>query len=302
MKPFGQQEGVLNKGMDTTEIALTDSLPLTCTRAGTCCHGKTVWLNPWELARLAAAKDLTSREFRDRYCEFGGIKLRFDTPAGIEGPLRCSQYLSDFGCSVHEDRPLVCRLYPLGRERRGKEVQYIHQGRVFPCLGACPNVVNLTHLTVNDYLNDQDVTAHFAASDAYLELMQQLADGAFALLIESGLAASGDGQTLRLWRKLGNQSPLQLTKYLGSVWIDLLMLPDLGDELDDPQTFSKQHHDILQSQAQSLFGNLGDAAAVNKASGLMMGLSLHLGNGLGANPSELAAHWIMTAKKLGAQE
>ncbi len=43
----------------TTKLTLTDELPLTCTRSGTCCHGKTVRLNPWELAHLAEAKGLS---------------------------------------------------------------------------------------------------------------------------------------------------------------------------------------------------------------------------------------------------
>jgi hypothetical protein len=59
---------------------------------------------------------------------------------------------------------------------------------------------------------------------------------------------------------------------------------------------------MLQSQAQTLFGRLSDISGLREASGLMMGLALHLGRGLGANPAELAGHWIVTAKKLGARE
>jgi uncharacterized protein len=286
----------------TTNLVLTDSLPLTCTRAGACCHGNMVWLNPWELARLAAAKGLTSRVFRNRHCEFGGIRLRFDGPPGAKGLAACSQYLPDCGCSVHRGRPLACRLYPLGRERRGKELHYIHRGKNFPCLESCPGVVDLPHLTVADYLAGQDVMAGVAAQDEYLELMQRLADGAFVLLLETGLAASGDRMTLRLWRELGNSGPEHMAMHLGPEWIDRLMLPDFSDGLDDPAAFSHRHHDMLQSQAQASFGTLGDVAALREASGLMMGLALYLGRGLGAHPAELAGHWIETAKKLGARE
>jgi Fe-S-cluster containining protein len=176
----------------TTYLSLSDRLPLTCTRSGACCHGKTVWLNPWELARLAAAKGLTPRSFRDHHCEFGGIRLRFNSPPGWKGLAACSQYAPDCGCSVHAGRPLSCRLYPLGRERRGKELRYLHRGGVFPCLEECGDVVKLPHMTIADYLAGQDVMESIIAHDKYLELMQRLADGAFALLLESGLAASGD--------------------------------------------------------------------------------------------------------------
>jgi Fe-S-cluster containining protein len=219
-----------------------------------------VWLNPWELARLAAVKGLTARVFRDRHCEFGGIRLHFNGPIGRNGLAACSQYLPDCGCSVHADRPMACRLYPLGRERHGKKFHYMHRGSDYPCLEDCPKVADLPHLTVADYLVCQDVSASVAAQDAYLELMQALADGAFALLLESGLAASGDRLTLRLWRELGRDNPEHLTKRLGPEWIDRLMLPGFENVLDDPATFSRRHHDMLQSQAQESFGNIGDFA------------------------------------------
>jgi hypothetical protein len=80
------------------------------------------------------------------------------------------------------------------------------------------------------------------------------------------------------------------------------MLPGISGELNHPAAFSRRHHDMIQSQAQASFGNPGDVAAMREASGLMMGLSLYLGRGLGANPAELAERWVATAKELGARE
>jgi Fe-S-cluster containining protein len=289
-----------------TNIALTDSLPLTCSRDGACCHGKMVCLNPWELACLAAAKDLTSAVFRDRYCEFGGIRLRFDITADSATVWKelpeCSLYVPDCGCSVYGSRPLVCRLYPFGRLRSGNELHYIHQGSSFPCMVSCPAVLDLPYKTVADYLAGQEVMAGETAQDNYLEIMQQLADYAFILLLESGLAASGDQLTLRLWRKLGKNNPEHSAEFIGPEWINRLMLPDIGDLLTDPAAFARRHSEMLESQIQASFSNLGDLAALREASGLMMGLALHLGRGLGANPAVLAEHWITTAKELGAGE
>lgn len=285
-----------------TILSLTDTLPLSCTRSGTCCHGKSVWLNPWELARLAAAKNIAPRTFRDRYCEFGGIRLRFDGAAGWKNQAACSQYLPGKGCSVHVGRPLACRLYPLGRQRQGGRFQYIHRGSSFPCLEGCPEVVTLPQMTVAAYLAGQDAKPGEAAQDEYLELMQRLADGAFGLLLETGLAASGDKRTLGLWRELGSFPPEDLAKRLGHEWLDRLMLPDLGDGLGDPADFCRRHFEMLDGQAQSSFGALEDFDAVREASGLLMGLALHLGRGLGADPADLIGHWIGTAKDLGALE
>jgi Fe-S-cluster containining protein len=285
----------------TTDLAPTDSLPLTCSRDGACCFGKTVWLTPWELARLAWVKGLSPRIFRDRYCEFGGIRLRFDGAPDSNGAA-CSQYIPDRGCSVHAGRPLVCRLYPLGRKRCGNNLTYVHLGNRFPCEVSCPAVLNLPYLTVTDYLAVQDVSAGEMAQDKYLELMQRLADAAFALLFESGLASTGDRLTLRLWRELGSDDPQQSAQRLGPEWIDRLMVPDIHYGLDDPEAFADRHHEMLRSQAQESFGDLGDdAAALREASGFMMGLSLHLGRGLGINPAELVERWIVAAQELGAR-
>ncbi len=284
----------------TTKLTLTDELPLTCTRSGTCCHGKTVRLNPWELARMAEEKGLTPRAFRDHYCDLGGIQLRFDGALGWKQQPACSQYAPDLGCSVHAGRPLVCRLYPLGRRKQGGEQSYLYQGRDFPCLEGCADVLDLPRLTVAAYIEGQDVKRFEVAQDAYLELMQDLADSAFALLLDSGLAESGDRQTLRLWRDMGRQEPGQLHARLGPEWIDLLMLPELTDDFHDPIAFSRLHHDLLLSKAQESFGALDNAVDLRNASALMMGLALHLGRGLGAEPAELAEHWIKTAKEHGA--
>jgi Fe-S-cluster containining protein len=280
----------------TTLLNATDILPLTCSRTGTCCHGKQVRLNPWELYCFARASGVSVREFRDQYSEFGGIRLRFDGSAGWKGQAACSQYVPNFGCKVHTGRPLACRLYPLGRQRQGEAQHYIYQGKEFPCLEGCPEVQDLPQLTVAEYIAGQGAESFERAQDAYLEIMQNLADGAFALFLESGLAKSGDRQTLRLWRKMGKEEPGQLAKRLGAVWVDCLMLPNLNGDFESPVEFSAKHLELLSEQAQEAFGALTSLAEFGKASGIMMGLALHLGRGLGADPASLAEHWVRVAK------
>lgn len=285
-----------------TLLDAKDSLPLTCSRTGTCCHGKNVNLNPYELAYFSRAKGITPREFRDRYCEFGGIKLAFDGPKGWKDFTACSLYDPSCGCTAHTGRPLACRLYPLGLQRQGEQRTYIYQGTEFPCLDGCPEVEQLPSLTVEQYIEGQGAELFEQAQDEYLSLMEDLADGAFALLIDSGLAETGDRETLKLWRKMGSESPKQLEKRIGSWWIDRLMLPAIDLSPNNPETFRKDHYDLLQQEAQEAFGALDSIAAFRDASVLMMGLALHLGRGLGANPNDLAEQWINTAKENGALE
>jgi uncharacterized protein len=284
-----------------TVVQLTDRLPLTCSRSGTCCHGKMVWLNPWELAHLARAANCSPQEFREQFCEFGGIRLRFNGPAGWKGLPACSQYDSARGCRVHAGRPLACRLYPLGRQLQGENEQYIFTGKQFPCLAGCAEVVDLPHMSVQDYLDGQNIIAAKHAQDEYLHLMQRLADGAFVLLIESGLARTGDKKTLRGWRKIGSMHPQERCDSIQPEWMTRLMVPELTWN-DDPIIFAKQHYDLLQQHAQNTFAALNTPAALSEASQIMMTLALHVAQGLGSDPEQLADRWIHEAKKHGAQE
>ena len=286
--------------MQTNILNLQNRLPLTCSRTGNCCFGKVIYLNPWELFHLSKEKKTTPREFRDLYTDFGGIRLRFDGKIGYKGQVACSQYVANFGCDVHLGRPLACRLYPLGRQIQSEEIHYMYQGNEFPCLSPCPEVLNLEQLKVGDYLSGQRTEAFEKAQDGYLELMQNIADLAFELLLETGLAASGDKDTLPVWRKMGDELPEVLAERIGQEWLDCLMIPDISD--DHPIAFVTRHNDLILSKAQEEFGALQTNQELHEASVLIMGVALHLARGLGANPKELTELWIDTAKKYGAQE
>ncbi|MBB6479964.1 YkgJ family cysteine cluster protein [Spirochaeta isovalerica] len=287
---------------DNSILSLTDLLPLTCSRSGTCCHGKRVNLNPWELFCFSSVKKMTPREFRDRFCVYGGIRLKFNGKSQWKGMSACSLYESGFGCSAHAGRPLVCRLYPLGRQILNENKQYIYEGNEFPCLEGCPEVVDQPHMTVGEYIEGQGAGDYEKAQDLYLEMMQNIADAAFMLLLESGLSESGDRETLKIWRKMGSEEPAQLRERIGSLWIDRLMLPELKGYESNYETFINRHYEVLISRAEETFNSISDLDGFREASVLMMGLALHLGRSLGAEPSDLAEKWIAVAKQNGAEE
>jgi Fe-S-cluster containining protein len=287
--------------MQLTKLNKETILPLTCTRSGTCCFGKAVMLNPWELLNLSKEKKITSREFRDLYCEFGGIRLRFDGEKDRRGQHACSQYKNDIGCSVHQGRPLACRLYPLGRQIQFDKAAYIYEGDKFPCLTDCSDVLKLPKLSVGEYLKGQEADPYEKAQDAYLVVMQNIADIAFELLLDSGLAASGDTKTLAMWRALGNETPELLATRIGLEWMDCLMLPAITTH-ENPVAFAQKHNDLILLKAQEKFGNLETFQELHEASVLIIGVALHLSRGLGADTKGISEHWIGTAKKYGAQE
>jgi hypothetical protein len=157
-------------------------------------------------------------------------------------------------------------------------------------------------MTVRDYLQGQHVGPGQIAQDAYLHTMQRLADGAFVLLIESGLATSGDKKTLRGWRTNSQLHPKERAQHLPNDWLDRLLIPELTQPLDDPQTFADAHYQLLQEHAQNAFSHHHTKEDLREASCLMMSMALHLGRSLGSDPVQLADRWIVTAKKHGAHE
>ncbi|WP_254713159.1 YkgJ family cysteine cluster protein [Polaribacter sp. HaHaR_3_91] len=259
-------------------------------------------LNPWELFSFSKEKKVSPRDFRDLYTDFGGIRLTFNGKQDKKGQNACSQYIENHGCSVHQGRPLACRLYPLGRQIQFKKADYIFEGAQFPCLTDCAEVLNLPKLSVGDYLKGQGAAPFEKAQDAYLNVMQNIADIAFELLLDSGLSASGDTKTLTLWREMGNELPEILAERIGKDWIDALMIPEIKEVGDNSIEFAQKHNELLLLKAQKQFDSLQTLDQVHEVCLLIMGVALHLSRGLGADTKGIAELWIETAKSHGAKE
>ena len=274
-----------------TILHLSQKLPLTCTRKGTCCLGNQVVLNPWELHRLAFEKQISTREFRDSYCDWNGILLKFNGEKDQRGKSACSQYISNFGCSLHEGRPLACRLFPIGRQIQNETVQYIFQGDAFPCLNGCPEVNELPQLTVEAYLSGQQTSLFEQAQDEYLEVMQNIADIALRLLLDTGLTTSGDTQTRIEWRKMGTETPAQIAERIGEKWLDLFTLPHIAFSAENSKAFILAHQELLQENAQNQIDTLTNFAEIRTLAIQMMALALFLGKSIGADVKALAEMW-----------
>ena len=288
--------------MLTTKLSTNSILPLTCSRSGTCCFGKDVMLNPWELLNFSKEKKIAPGEFKKLYTELGGIRLLFNGNLDKKGQKACSQYIDNAGCSVHKGRPLACRLYPLGRQIQFDKAHYIYEGATFPCLTDCAEVLDLPKLSVGEYLKGQEAGPFEKAQDAYLIVMQNIADIAFELLLESELTESGDTKTLNAWRVLGTDFPEVLVEKIGNDWLDSLMIPDITEDTENPVTFAEKHNNLLLLKAQEQFGSLQTLQELHEAAVLMIGVALHLAKGLGADAKEISEHWIEIAKNHGAKE
>ena len=85
---------------------------------GDCCGDVSIVLTPYDVYRLKKRLGMTSTEFIDQH-----TLLPFAKEQKIPAPLlkmgadekkKCPFFSSESGCTVYEDRPWACRMYPLG--------------------------------------------------------------------------------------------------------------------------------------------------------------------------------------------
>lgn len=133
-------------------------------------------MGPYEALRLSRRLGVSTTEFLARYTEAGGTVLQ-----RREDDLGCV-FLGPRGCTVHPDRPLVCRLYPLARwiAPDGEE----SFGRLEPH----PQTAGVygTGGTVQAFLTSQGVERYFAMADRYGEVYDRM------VAILEGLAPDED--------------------------------------------------------------------------------------------------------------
>ncbi len=277
------------------KINTTEILPLTCTREGSCCHGNQVLLNPWELALLASQNKLTTKDFKNTFTEDGGIRLKFNGKENKYLKKSCSLYSEEIGCSSHENRPLACRLFPIGRQIQENKSAYFFEGEQFPCFKECPNVTNLKSLKLEEYLKGQKIKNHEYAQDAYLEVTQNLADIALTLLLDTNLTNEEQRKTIQKWKDLGEFSLEKLAQNTAEEIINITTTPEIDINLLSPKQFIEAHNEILQLYIQKRYNKSHTKNEIITTCINAMEISLLIAAAIGANIFELSEHWIEIA-------
>lgn len=140
-----------------------------------CCARLNLTLTPYDILRLKNRLGLSSDQFLDahtdtrldRHARFPMVILRMRGDQDGKCP-----FVNPEGCTVYEDRPAACRIYPVGRaatkvnqERETKEKFFmVHEAH---CLGFKEKRV----WTVEEWLEDQGVHDYNAMNDGWLEIL-----------------------------------------------------------------------------------------------------------------------------------
>jgi Fe-S-cluster containining protein len=134
-----------------------------CQVCSACCHNKSIRITPYEAFRLARNLGTTTTEVYRLYIEKDRTTLR-NKPDGS-----CI-FLDSRGCGVHPDRPLVCRLFPLGQISDGQgSVKYASMPLHPDCLGLFG-----TEGTVDSYLASQGTLPYFRYDQVYSGVFRKI--------------------------------------------------------------------------------------------------------------------------------
>lgn len=128
---------------DNMKIGLDDTFQFSCKQCGKCCiNREDILLSPLDLFRLSQKLNMTPEEFVEKYGEasIGGSSRMVIIRLRPRGSIKRCPLLKDRKCSVHDAKPTVCAMFPIGRTFRmdaskyGKEqvstknIEYIFNG------------------------------------------------------------------------------------------------------------------------------------------------------------------------------
>jgi hypothetical protein len=140
-----------------------------------CCSKLNMTLTPYDIVRLKRRLGLRSQVFLEKYTEvvmerdirFPMIKLRM-----LEAPEKKCPFVSDNGCTVYEDRPSACRLYPIGRAATSVEGYMNPKEKFFMVKEShCHGFRESVEWSLNEWIKSQGLDEYIKMNDKWLEII-----------------------------------------------------------------------------------------------------------------------------------
>jgi len=159
-------------------LECTDKFTFACSKElpcfGSCCRKRDLLLTPYDVLRLKSALKLHSDDFLSQHTVytldpttgFPSVSIKLEEADG-----KCP-FLTPEGCSVYQDRPTVCRLFPLARVSGFKQEskEYEEFFYMLPT-GSCLGIRRIKTQTIKEWIESQGVTPFKEANDKMLYLL-----------------------------------------------------------------------------------------------------------------------------------
>lgn len=108
----------IRQDFENKQLGVDEPFPFHCTMCGKCCiHREDIFLTPKDLYSLARELHQMPEAVFDQYCEwYIGADSRLPiVRLKPQGSVRRCPLLKDRKCSVHNAKPTVCAMFPIGR-------------------------------------------------------------------------------------------------------------------------------------------------------------------------------------------
>jgi Fe-S-cluster containining protein len=139
-----------------------------------CCGDVNIFLTPYDIIRLKNRLGITSGQFLSKHTispfdenlKYPVVMLRMQ-----DDEKKTCPFVSEQGCTVYEDRPWSCRMYPLGlaspkdgSEQLDKEFYFLLQE------GVCQGFKEKKQQTVAEWINEQGISDYNEVGDLFKEI------------------------------------------------------------------------------------------------------------------------------------
>ena len=111
----------LAENFDDFKIGIDDKFRFSCKQCGKCCiEREDILLSPYDLFRVSKKLGMTPDKFVEQYGEtyIGESSRMVIIRLKPRGSIRRCPLLKNRKCSVHDAKPAVCAMYPIGRALR----------------------------------------------------------------------------------------------------------------------------------------------------------------------------------------
>jgi Fe-S-cluster containining protein len=143
---------------------------------GSCCSNINIVLPPYDLLRLRKRFSMTAEEFIDTYCDIEILAktlLPVITLKMRQDEKKSCPFLTTEGCTVYEDRPNICRYYPVGmatlrkKDVEGGKDEFYFMTREDHCKGFDENKA----WTINEWRKDQEADLYDDINRGWMEIL-----------------------------------------------------------------------------------------------------------------------------------
>lgn len=109
------------ENFDSMKRDINDTFRFHCTQCGKCCiNREDILMSPQDVFKAAQALQMTPHDFVQLYCEcYLGSSSRMPiVRLQPRGSIKRCPLLKDRKCMIHDAKPAVCAMFPLGRAIR----------------------------------------------------------------------------------------------------------------------------------------------------------------------------------------